>query len=45
VEGARSGRAACYARVDFAAAAAPGAIERMRLVASTGHSLVGAPER
>ena len=45
VEGPGIGRAACYARVDFAAAAAPGSIERMRFVASTGHSLVGAPLR
>jgi threonylcarbamoyladenosine tRNA methylthiotransferase MtaB len=45
VEGPRTGRAACYARVDFAAGAAPGSIARMRLVASTGHSLVGAPDR
>jgi threonylcarbamoyladenosine tRNA methylthiotransferase MtaB len=45
VEGPRTGRAACYARVDFAAAMTPGSIEPMRLVASTGHSLVGAPER
>ena len=43
VEGPGIGRAACYARVDFAAAAAPGSIARMRFVASTGHSLVGAP--
>jgi threonylcarbamoyladenosine tRNA methylthiotransferase MtaB len=45
IEGRRTGRAACYARVDFAAARAPGSIERMRLVASTRHSLVGAPDR
>ena len=45
VEGPGTGRAACYARVDFAAAGAPGSIEQMRLVASTGHSLVGAPVR
>ena len=45
VEGPRTGRAACYARVEFAAAATPGSIERMRLIASTGHSLVGAPDR
>jgi len=45
VEGPRIGRAACYARVEFAAAAVPGSIERMRLVASTGHSLVGAHDR
>ena len=45
VEGPRTGRAACYARVDFAIAAAPGSIARMRLVASTGHCLVGAPDR
>jgi threonylcarbamoyladenosine tRNA methylthiotransferase MtaB len=44
-EGPRTGRAACYARVDFAAEAAPGSIERMRLVASTGQCLVGAPDR
>ena len=45
VEGPQTGRAACYARVDFAIAAAPGSIARMRLVASTGHCLVGAPDR
>jgi threonylcarbamoyladenosine tRNA methylthiotransferase MtaB len=44
-EGPRTGRAPCYARVDFAAAAAPGSIARMRLLASTGHSLIGAPDR
>jgi threonylcarbamoyladenosine tRNA methylthiotransferase MtaB len=43
VEGPRTGRAACYAHVDFATPAIPGTIERMRLVASTGRSLVGVP--
>jgi threonylcarbamoyladenosine tRNA methylthiotransferase MtaB len=43
VEGPGMGRAACYAQVGFATPATPGSIERMRLVASTGHSLVGVP--
>jgi threonylcarbamoyladenosine tRNA methylthiotransferase MtaB len=44
VERPGSGRAAFYARVDFAAPLAPGVVSRMRLRASTGANLVGAPE-
>jgi threonylcarbamoyladenosine tRNA methylthiotransferase MtaB len=43
VEAPGSGRAACYAHVDFAMPAAPGSIRRMRLVASSGRRLVGVP--
>jgi threonylcarbamoyladenosine tRNA methylthiotransferase MtaB len=43
VEQARSGRAAFYAAVKFAAPADEGSICRMRLVGSEGHTLIGVP--
>jgi threonylcarbamoyladenosine tRNA methylthiotransferase MtaB len=43
VEQPRSGRAAFYAAVRFAAPADEGSIYRMRLVGSEGHTLIGVP--
>jgi threonylcarbamoyladenosine tRNA methylthiotransferase MtaB len=44
VERPGMGRAAFYAPVSLEAAAAPGSIRRVRLVASTGRGLVGVPD-
>jgi threonylcarbamoyladenosine tRNA methylthiotransferase MtaB len=43
IEWPRTGRAAFYAAVDFEAPGTEGSIQRMRLVASSGRSLIGVP--
>jgi threonylcarbamoyladenosine tRNA methylthiotransferase MtaB len=43
IEGPGTGRAAFYGAVRFASSASSRAVQRMRLVGSSAHSLVGVP--